>query len=208
MYRLVSFIVFLACITGFFACDPTAKEPLPILGQQKIINGDTLPHLIPGFTFMDQDSAVITNASFQGKAYVADFFFISCPTICPKVKQQMLRIYNRFEQEDKLLLLSHTIDIKYDTIPRLKQYAENLGVTSNRWHFVTGSKEDIYNIADDYFSIAIEDPDVPGGFDHSGRLILVDQNRQVRSFCNGTDPEDVERFMEDIETLLLEYQGS
>jgi protein SCO1/2 len=200
-FLLAASLILAACSTGI----DTSDEPLPILGQSTITeDGDTLLHQIPDFTFMDQDSNIVTPATFAGKAYVADFFFISCPTICPTVKQQMLRIYDRFEGEDRLAFLSHTIDIKYDTIPRLKKYAQNLGVDTDRWHFVTGEKEDIYGIANDYFSIAIEDPDVPGGYDHSGRLILVDPNRHIRSFCNGTDSAEVTAFMKDIELLLEE----
>ena len=116
----------------------------------------------------------------------------------------MLRLYDRFEQEDNLVLLSHSIDTKYDTVERLKHYATNLEVKTEKWHFVTGDKDEIYDIADDYFSVAIENPDAPGGFDHSGRLILVDEGGRVRSFCNGTEPEDVDRFMDDIDVLLSE----
>ncbi|HMQ91131.1 MAG TPA: SCO family protein, partial [Flavilitoribacter sp.] len=99
-------------------------------------------------------------------------------------------------------LVSHTIDPKHDTVPRLKKYAEGLGVTAPKWDFVTGDKKAIYDIATDYMSIASEDPDAPGGFNHSGYLILVDKNRHIRSFCNGTQPEDVDRFMKDIDWLL------
>lgn len=177
---------------------------LPILGQKRVENGDTIYHQIPDFSFINQDSQVVDNETFAGKVYVADFFFISCPTICPTVTKQMLRIHDQFEDEPRLKLLAHSIDPKRDTIGRLANYARNLGVSSEKWHFVTGDKDEIFAIADDYFSIAIESPDAPGGFDHSGRLILVDENRYVRSFCDGTDPEDVDQFMKDIEKLLQE----
>jgi len=179
-------------------------EQLPVLGQREWVEGDTVYHQVPDFRFVNQDSQIVTNETFAGKAYVVDFFFTSCPTICPKVKQQMLRIHERFKEDERLVLLSHTIDVKRDTVGRLKEYAQGLGVESDKWHFVTGDKDAIYEIADDYFSIAIEDPDAPGGFDHSGRLILVDENRHIRSFCNGTDPEEVDHFMEDIDRLLQE----
>lgn len=182
------------------------EEPLPILGEKIIENGDTIYHTIPDFAFIDQDSQVVTNETFKGKIYVADFFFISCPTICPKVTKQMLRIYKHFEDDDRVALLAHTIDVKHDTIPRLKDYATKLGVRTDKWHFVTGDKDAIYDIADDYFSIAIEDPDAPGGFDHSGKIILVDDKRRVRSFADGTDPESVDRLIADMEKLLrMEY---
>ncbi len=189
---------------ALFSCQKKAPEPLPILGNVEIVNGDTLYHTVPDFSFVDQDSQFVTNATFADKAYVVDFFFISCPTICPIVTKQMLRVYERFKAEDRLMLLAHTIDTKHDSVSRLKQYAVNMGVDSKKWRFVTGVKDEIYGIANDYFSIAIEDPNAPGGFDHSGRLILVDKNRRVRSFCDGTDPASVDRFMEDIETLLKE----
>ena len=92
--------------------------------------------------------------------------------------------------------------------PRLKVYADNLGVSSDRWHFVTGQISEIYEIAEDYFSVAKEDPEAPGGFDHSGRLILVDENKHVRSFCDGTIAEEVDRFMMDIEKLLNEMDDA
>lgn len=200
-------IIYLFLLLGgiiFASCGKKAPGPLPILGNTEIINGDTLYHTVPDFSFIDQDSQVVDNATFAGKVYVVDFFFISCPTICPIVTKQMLRVYERFKDEGDVMFLAHTIDTKYDTVPRLKQYAVNLGVDGRKWRFVTGVKDSIYAIANDYFSIAIENPDAPGGFDHSGRLILVDKNRRVRSFCDGTDPSSVDRFMEDIETLLGE----
>jgi len=186
------------------SCQKKAPEALPILGNIEIINGDTLYHTVPDFSFVNQDSQVVNNATFAGKAYVVDFFFISCPTICPIVTKQMMRVYERFKDEAGLMFLAHTIDTKHDTVQRLRQYATNLGVDTKKWMFVTGVKDSIYAIANDYFSIAIENPDAPGGFDHSGRLILVDKNRRVRSFCDGTDPGHVDRFMKDIETLLEE----
>jgi len=177
---------------------------LPVLGNKDIVGGDTVFHTIPDFTFIDQDSAFITAETFKEGLYIADFFFISCPTICPKVKKQMLRIYEKFEDEPRLKLLSHTIDVKHDTVPRLKNFSEALGVKPSKWHFVTGEEDAIYGIADAYFSIAIKDGNAPGGFDHSGRIILVDQDRRVRSFCDGTDPASVDQFMLDIDCLLNE----
>jgi protein SCO1/2 len=188
------------------ACGGTASEPeaLPVLGNHDIdpASGDTTFHHIRPFSFVDQDSQIVTNATFEGKAYVADFFFTSCPTICPKVKQQMMRIYDRYQDDDRLSMLSITIDVKRDTVGRLKEYAEGLGVSSDKWHFVTGDKDEIYEIAEDYLSIAREDPDAPGGFDHSGWVILLDQNGRIRSFANGTVPEKMDELMEDIDWLL------
>ncbi|RMG77733.1 MAG: SCO family protein [Bacteroidetes bacterium] len=207
----VFFSAFLLILT-LTACNDNpgfeGKQVLPCLGEKvKNADGEEVCPTIRDFSFIDQDSQLVTNETFAGKAYVVDFFFVSCPTICPKVTKQMLRLYETFKDEDRLLFLAHTIDPKHDTIPRLAKYARNLGVTSDKWHFVTGDKDAIYEIADDYFSIAQEDPDAPGGFNHSGRLILVDKDRHVRAFCDGTDPVSVDRFMGDIRLLLAEMGG-
>lgn len=200
--------IWIFLLAGLASCNvPNAQnQPLPVIGNREIVDGDTVYHTVPDFAFMNQDSQWVTNETFAGKAYVVDFFFTHCPTICPKVAKQMKRVHDRFLEEDRLLLLAHSIDPKRDTIGRLKWYADNLGVESSKWHFVTGDKDSIYAIADDYFSIAIENPDSPGGFDHSGRLILIDPQRRVRSFCDGTDAKSVDKFMLDIDKLLREMQ--
>lgn len=200
---IVVSVAFWNCTDGV-SSPKNRSDSLPILGEMEVVEGDTIYHRIPDFEFINQDSQMVTNETFSGKAYVADFFFISCPTICPKTTKQMLRIHDEFKSNEKLKLVAHTIDPKRDDVKALANYSHNLGVSSDKWHFLTGEKDDLYEIADDYFSIAIEDPDAPGGFDHSGRLILIDGNGHVRSFCNGTDPSDVDRFMDDIENLLNE----
>ncbi len=162
---------------------------------------------IPDFRFINQNGQIIDNQTFKDKIYVADFFFTSCPTICPKVKAQMKRIYDRFAQEPRLALLSHTIDPKRDSVGRLKTYSEKLGVTdANRWQFVTGDKDSIYNLTRYYNAVAKEDATAPGGFDHSGYIVLIDKKRQIRSIARGTEAEEVDRFMRDIETLLAEKE--
>jgi len=197
------FYLFLVSGILISACK-TQPDTLPILGNKEEIDGKMVYHEIPDFSFINQDSQEVTNKTFEGKAYVSDHFFISCPTICPKLTKSMLRIHDQFKGDDRLLLLSHSIDTKYDTIPRLKKYAVNLGAQSDKWHFVTGEKEAIFDIAEDYFNIAMEDSEAPGGYNHSGRLILIDKDRRIRAFCDGTDPESVDDFMEKIAILLKE----
>ncbi len=205
MNRILAIVITAAIALA--SCQSERKGPLPILGNRDVTpSGDTIYPTVRAFSFFNQDSQLVNNATFAEKAYVVDFFFIHCPTICPKVKAQAKRVYDRFANEPNLLLLSHSIDTKNDTVAALHQYAKKLGIDSKRWHLVTGDHDAIYSIADDYFSVAQENPDAPGGFDHSGRLILVDKNRHVRAFCDGTDPESVDKFMEDIERLLEEYK--
>lgn len=198
-------VVFALVFSALYSCTHQEDRPLPILGNRSVSpSGDTIYPKIPDFAFVDQDSQLVTNATFAGKIYVADFFFTHCPTICPKVKAQAMRIYEKYNGNPNVLLLSHSIDVKNDTVGQLHHYAQKMGIESARWHLVTGDHDEIYGIADDYFSVATEDPSSPGGFDHSGRLILVDINRHVRSFCDGTDPESVDKFMKDIDRLLAE----
>lgn len=203
-YVIFSFAIVLQISCG----TETPDFKLPILGNMDFVNGDTIYHTIPDFSFIDQDSQIITNKTFEGQAYVVDFFFISCPSICPKTTKQMLRIHDRFKNTDGISLVAHSIDPKRDTVAALKKYAHNLDVSSQKWHFLTGDKDELLDIADDYFNSAFEDADAPGGFDHSGRFILVDKNRHIRSFCDGTDPGDVDRFMEDIQKLLDEDKNT
>lgn len=206
MRYLIFLGLLLFALQGCIDPRPASSGPLPILGQAKVVDGKTIQHHIRDFEFINQDSQLVNNGTFADKAYVVDFFFISCPTICPKLTKQMLRIHDRFAADGRLMLLSHSIDTRYDTIPRLKAYAENLGVSSDKWHFVTGEKDAIFSITEDYFSVAFEDSDAPGGFDHSGYIVLVDPDGHVRAYANGTDPDSVDDFMHDIERLLAEME--
>lgn len=206
----MKYILCLVMFAGmFWSCQPSSDTPLPILGIPDITeNGDTIPHRIPEFAFIDQNANTVTVATFEDKIYVADFFFTSCPSICPKMTQQMKRIYEQFADEDRLMFLSHSIDTRRDSVPVLKAYADRLNIDHERWRFVTGDKEEIYKIANDYFNVAFEDPDAPGGYDHSGKLILVDTKGHIRSFCEGTDPESVDGLIRDIKKLLREVNST
>jgi protein SCO1/2 len=182
------------------SCDK--PKPLPILGNRYYENGDTVFHQIGHFQFVDQDSAIITNENLDGKIYVADFFFTSCRTICPIMKTQMLRVYEATREMNDVLLVSHTIDPEYDTIALLLDYAERLGVKSDRWHFLTGQKDSIYKVAQtSYFATAMEDKSEPDGFIHSGAFLLVDKKGRIRGKYDGTKEMDVNRLIADIKRL-------
>jgi len=184
------------------ACTQKKEMPLPIFGEREVAGADTVYHTIAEFKFVDQDSAVITNETFAGKIYVTDFFFTSCRTICPIMKTQMLRVYDSVQNNPQVLLLSHTIDPEYDTVALLHDFAERLGVKSDKWHFVTGTKDDIYKIAQtSYFTTALEDQTEPDGFIHSGAFLLIDKQRRIRGKYDGTKEEEVNRLLADIKRL-------
>lgn len=202
MHRLLFISLFLVVI-GLSYCKPE-KERLPYLGNTEISGQDTIYHSIDDVALTDQDSQRLQISTYKDKAIIADFFFTSCPSICPKVAKQMLRIYDRYKDDDRVLLLSHTIDQRNDSVSVLHRYAKNLGVNTDKWKFVTGEKDSIYMLADQYFVSVVEDPLAPKGFDHSGRIILIDQQRRVRGFCEGTDPESVTAFFETVDQLLAD----
>lgn len=188
------------------SCIEKKETPLPIYGEREIVDGDTLYHTIEDFRFVDQDSSIVTNATFDGKIYVTDFFFTSCRTICPVMKTQMKRVYDQIKDDPDVLLLSHTIDPKHDTVALLHDFAERLGVNSAKWHFVTGDLDSIYNVAQrSYFVTALEDSAEPDGFIHSGAFLLIDKDRRVRGTYDGTVDESVDRLLEDIQRLKKEY---
>jgi protein SCO1 len=187
------------------ACQKKKEAPLPIFGERSVEGTDTVYHTIADFRFLDQDSAVVTGETFNNKIYVADFFFTSCRTICPIMKTQMLRVYDSIENDHDVLLLSHTIDPEYDTVGKLRDYAERLGVKSNKWHFVTGAKDSIYHIAQtSYFATAMQDTAEPDGFIHSGAFLLVDKKKRIRGKYDGTKEDDVNRLLKDIKKLKKE----
>ena len=183
------------------------QKKLPVLGERELVDGDTVYHTIADFSFVDQDSSIITQTTFENKIYVSDFFFTSCRSICPIMKTQMLRVYEATSGMDDVLILSHTIDPEYDTVNLLRNFAGKLGVSSDRWHFVTGVKDSIFSIAQtSYFVTALEDDTEPDGFIHSGAFLLIDKKRRIRGKYDGTVEEDVDRLIEDIKRLKKEHE--
>ena len=201
-------ILFFAGLTSilFVSCTSNTPDKLPILGRHEYVdteNGtDTIFHEIKPFSFVDQDSVVVTNETYNGKIYVTDFFFTTCPSICPLMKVQLLRVYDTYKDNPEVGILSHTIDPEYDNVAVLHDYAERLGVEKGMWHFVTGNKDKIYNMAQTSYYIGVRDD---GSFEHSGKFALVDKDRHIRGVYDGTDEESVDKLMIDIETLLKEY---
>jgi protein SCO1/2 len=137
---------------------------------------------VPSFAFVNQDSLLITNDDYTGKVYVVEFFFTTCPTICPIMNQNLVEIQNQFKEFENFGVASFTINPEYDTPSVLKQYAEKYGITNLNWHLMTGDTQTIYDLANTGFSIfASQVPNAPGGFEHLGMFALVDKNGFIRS---------------------------
>ena len=208
------------CAIGLFAllwgCGPSDTDKLPILGRReavtKVVNGktvtDTAYQTIPDFKFISQYGDTVTAKTLDRKIYVADFFFTSCPTICPKMKVQLKRVYEKFKDNPNVMLLSHTIDPTHDSVPVLREFAQNLGITGRQWLFVTGDKEKIYDIGQNSYMVTAQaDASAPGGVVHSGAFILVDKDKHIRGIYDGTTEAGVDKLMTDMNRLLAEYKA-
>ena len=199
-------IIVLNFLVALLAFSCSQEKKLPFLGPKQVnAKGDTVYHQIPSFRFLNQDSVFVSEKDVEGKVYVADFFFTTCPTICPKMKTQMLRIYERYKDRDEVRIISHSIDPDFDTPNVLKDYAARLQVKAPKWNLLTGDKAAIYTLGQkSYMVSAQEDPNEAGGFVHSGAFILVDKNRHVRGIYDGTVEAEVNHLLEDMEILLKE----
>jgi len=199
---------YISCSFLLLSCNNNEKKAqtkLPFLGEPTVNATDSIYPTIDDFSFLDQDSQIVTNSTFSNKIYVADFIFLSCPSICPKMNMEMLKVYEEFKNNDTVLFLSHTIDPDRDSIKHLKLFAENINVKSSKWHFVTGKKEVIFNIAEkSYFSNAYKDSLAEGGFVHTGGLLLIDKNKYIRGVYDGTNESETGRLIKDIRILLKE----
>ena len=186
----------------------------------KIVNNFKKPKLatitkVPDFEFINQDGKLITNSFYKNKVYVVEFFFTTCPTICPKMNKNMVTIQNKFFGNPNFGIASFSINPKHDTPKILKEYAKEHGATLKNWNFLTGDQDKIYELANIGFTLyAGEDSQAAGGFEHSGSFAIVDKNGNIRSrydkygnpiaFYNGLDPKEIHKIIEDVNILLNE----
>jgi len=214
--KILKHLCFFAATILFFSCSQTPKK-LPILGERQTMDRmehgklvvDTFYQTIPHFSFVNQDSIIINNDSLKNSIYIADFFFTSCPSICPVMSKNMLGVYNKYKGNNEVRFISYTIDPKHDTVSVLKKYANKLGVEGTQWSFLLGDRDSVYNLAKDgYMNYAKENADIPGGVEHSGYFILVDKEKRIRGAYDGTDKEQVENLKNDIDILLTEYKSA
>lgn len=168
----------------------------------------------PEFSFTNQDNETITNDFYDGKVYLVEFFFTSCPTICPIMNENMVKLQNAFKFENNFGIASFTIDPTNDTPEELKSHAKSLGVVNPNWQFLTNTQEEIFALVKEFNLYAAQNDDVPGGFEHSGYFALIDKKGNIRCrkdnsgnpilYYDGTEQEGVEMLKEDIKILLAE----
>jgi protein SCO1/2 len=168
---------------------------------------------VPEFSFTDQHGNIITNEDYKGKVYLVEFFFTTCPSICPIMNRNMVKIQNEFYGNPKLGIASFTINPEYDTPEVLAAYAESYGVTNPNWHMLTGDQAAIFKLANEGFNLYVgEGPESEGGFEHSGLFALIDQEGNIRSrldefenpiiYYDGLETEGIQMIIEDIKKLL------
>ena len=162
-------------------------------------------HTIADFSFVNQNSKIITQKDYEGKIYVADFFFTTCGSICPKMTTNLVEIQKAIIHNPKVMLLSHTVFPEIDSVSVLKQYAIKNGVIDGKWNLVTGDKKEIYTLArKSYLAVKLGSPAQLYDMVHTENFVLVDQKRRVRGFYDGTKKEDIARLIEDIQFLCNE----
>ena len=163
-------------------------------------------HQIAPFELINQNGEIITEKTFEGKVYVADFFFTRCPGICPQMTDNMKILQAEFLNNDEVLLLSHSVTPKMDSVAVLKKYAEKKNVVSGKWHLVTGTQKDIYKLGrQDYF--VEEDLGLQKEVDeflHTENFVLIDQNRHIRGIYNGLNKTSIAQLIKDVNVLLKE----
>jgi protein SCO1/2 len=210
---LVLLIVSAVIISLFYnALQP--KEILPVY-QPAMVNFElvdsTLQHVkkyhtIADFALTNQNGKLVTQKDYENKIYIADFFFTTCPTICPIMTKNMAGIQDKILNDEDVMLLSHSVTPDIDSVPQLKKYALEKGVKDNKWNLVTGDKRQIYELArKSYMAVKTDGDGGPYDMIHTENFILVDKERRIRGFYDGTDSEEMKKLLSDLEILKSSY---
>ena len=206
-------IVLSAIILTLFYSALKPKKSLPIYNPS-MVNPELVDstvqyiskyHAIADFSFTNQNGKIITQKDYEGKIYVADFFFTTCGSICPKMTTNLVEIQKAIINNPKVMLLSHTVFPETDSVAVLKEYAIKNGVIDRKWNLVTGNKKQIYTMArKSYLAVKLGKPEELYDMVHTENFVLVDSKRRVRGFYDGTKKEDIERLIEDINFLCTQ----
>lgn len=195
--------------------NPKPARILDTFGNQRIdtVDADGKPtvlevvHTIPDFSFVDQEGKEVSQATTEGKTYVADFFFTTCESICPVMSKHMMRLAARLKDDTSVVFISHTVDPETDTLAQLKRYATTHQANPKQWHFVTGSKKMLYDMArNGYLVTATEGDGGPDDFIHTQNFVLVDRERKIRGYYDGTDSLEMDKLYKDLQLLQQEYK--
>ncbi|WP_339662321.1 SCO family protein [uncultured Polaribacter sp.] len=212
-YLLVGILLFLSCKKAKTDDVTSRVDTLPYYNEASFTpkwmdaKSDELKlfHKIPDFSLTNQDGEIITQKTFENKIYVADFFFTTCPGICPMMTKNMTLVQEAFKEDNTVLMLSYSVTPSIDSVPQLKKYALEKGVGKN-WHLVTGDKKEIYDLGRKFYFVE-EDLGEPKGLDdflHTENFVLIDKNKHIRGIYNGLNKNSVIQLIADIKTLKTE----
>ena len=205
--------LFSVLIIGLFYTALKPKKSLPIFNPADVnpeLVDSTVQyirkyHKIPAFSFVNQNGKIITDKTYAGKIYVADFFFTTCGSICPKMTNNMALVQQAYLTESRVMFLSHTVFPEIDSVAVLKRYAQEKGVNDRKWNLVTGDKKEIYSLARKaYLAVKLGKPSELYDMVHTENFVLVDAQKRVRGFYDGTNKEEIARLIADIQLLLQE----
>jgi protein SCO1/2 len=212
-YKKIFFLIAILLLPSiFYLLLYTGKHNynmLPYIGPKEAvvnIDGgyDTIYHQIPYFEFLNQDGEIVTRDDLIGSVYIADFFFATCPTICPKMATNMGYIQNKFKDRKDLRFISITVNPEHDTVEVLKEYANTIHADTKTWDFLTGDKEKIYDVAFNGFFVNAQKDDVaPGGFLHSQYFILIDKKGHIRGIFDGTIHKEIKENLTDAIDIIF-----
>lgn len=186
--------------------NPIDVEPEMV---DSLLQGKGYGHRIGEFSFQNQDNQTITLNEVKGKVFVAEYFFTTCGTICPKMNQQMKRVQEAFKTASDFKILSFTVDPEIDTVAQMKRYADLHGALAGKWHFLTGNKEELYQLARKSFFVlkpaeAVNEGDAHSDFIHTNNFVLVDRHLRIRGYCDGTSAKEVDQLIKNVALLLAE----
>ena len=199
-------------ILFYNALDPQRRLPIyqPSMVNYELVDS-TLQHVkkfhkIAPFTLTNQNGKIVTEHDYNNKIYVADFFFTTCPTICPKMTENMGQLQNEYLEDSQIKFISFSVTPQIDSVQQLKKYAIEKGVNDSKWNLVTGDKKEIYSLARKSY-LAVKDDGDGGQFDmiHTENFILVDPEKRIRGFYDGTDIEAMNTLITDISILKEEF---
>jgi protein SCO1 len=208
---LLFLLTFPSVLYVFLSTGETHFIHLPYFGQRELAaNGkDTIYHSVPAFKLVNQDGDTITEKNYEGKIYVADYFFTTCTSICPKMTTELLRVQDKFSDpiyKRGVQILSHTVNPENDSVSVLKAYSKMVHADTKMWNFVTGDKKQLYDLArNGYLVNALQGDGGPDDFIHSELFILVDKEKHIRGIYDGTDIKAVNNLLDDIKVLIAEY---
>lgn len=204
--KLILKIILICSIVFYFGCtEKKSSVLLPIYGEKKIIDSDTIYHQIASFNLTNQIGQVVNQNTTKNKIYIANFFFASCQSICPMMSNQLQEVQKAFLADDSVLILSHSVNPLHDTVAVLNNYADTYGAKTNKWHLLTGNKKQIYDLAKtSYLVNAFEDDGSPEGFLHSELFLLIDKKARIRGMYDGTNTAEVKKLIEDVKLLKQE----